>query len=124
MSPVIPVLVKDAQRQPLPVQTKDVQTQTQAPKESLADPIPAIRPAVKIDLPAQGKKEASAGATSEAPSSATGNNGAMERGTSSDLLLARRSRAAADGDGDKVEAKHEAEAQAVAEAAIRQLEIN
>lgn len=124
MSPAIPVLVKDAQRQPLPVQTKDVQTQTQAPKESLADPIPAIRPAVKIDLPAQGKKEASAGATSEAPSSATGNNGAMERGTSSDVLLARRSRAAADGDGDKVEAKHEAEAQAVAEAAIRQLEIN
>ena len=128
MSPVIPVSVKDAQRQPLvgslstaiPVQMKDVQTQ--APKESLAAPIPAIRPSVKIDLPAQGK-EASAGATSEVPSSATGNNAAVERSTSSDILLARQSRAA-DGDDDKAEAKHEAEAQAVAEAAIRQLEIN
>ncbi|KXG38314.1 double-stranded RNA-binding protein 6 [Sorghum bicolor] len=149
MSPVIPVSVKDAQRQPLvgslstaiPVQMKDMQTQTpkeslstaipvqmkdvqtQAPKESLSAPIPAIRPSlVKIDLPAQGK-EASASATSEVPSSATGNNAAVECTASSDALLARQSRAA-DGDKDKAEAKHEAEAQAVAEAAIRQLEIN
>jgi hypothetical protein len=104
----------------IPVQMKDVQTQ--APMESLAAPIPAIRPSVKIDLPAQGK-EASAGATSEVPSSANGNNAAVECSTSSDILLARQSRAA-DGDDDKAEAKHEAEAQAVAEAAIRQLEIN
>lgn len=128
MSPVIPVLVKDAQRQPLvgslsaaiPVQMKDVQNQ--GPKESLAAPIPEIRPSVNIDLPAQGK-EASAGATSEVPSSSTGNSAAVDCSTSSDTLLARQSRAA-DGDDDKVEAKQEAEAQAVAEAAIRQLEIN
>lgn len=91
MSPVIPVPVKDAQRRPaaIPVQMKDVQTQ--APKEPLAAPI-----SVKTDTPAQ-VKEASAGATSEAPSSATGNDAAVECSASSESGLARQS-GAADGD--------------------------
>jgi hypothetical protein len=93
MSPVIPVPVKDAQRRPaaIPVQMKDVQTQ--APKEPLAAPIPAARPSVMTDTPAQ-VKEASAGATSEAPSSATGNNAAVECSASSETVLARQSGAA------------------------------
>jgi hypothetical protein len=61
--------------------------QTQGPKESLAAPIRAIRPSVKIDIPAQ-VKEASASASSELPSSATDNNAAMECSTSSKMFLA------------------------------------
>lgn len=118
MSPtVIPVPVKDAQRRPaaIPVQMKDVQTQ--APKEPLAAPIPAARPSVKTDTPAQAK-EASAGATSEAPSSATGNNAAVECSASSGTALARLSGAA---DGDtlvmrKLSMRPEAQAAAEAEA--------
>ncbi|OEL32813.1 Double-stranded RNA-binding protein 6, partial [Dichanthelium oligosanthes] len=127
--PVIPVQVKDAQRQPLvgslsaaiPIQMKDVQTQ--APKESPAAPVPATRPSVKIEAPAQAK-EASTVVTSEVPCPA-GNATAVEctTSTSSDITPTRQSRAA-EGDGGKAEAEHEAEAQAVAEAAIRQLEIN
>jgi hypothetical protein len=130
VSPVIPVQVKDAQHQPLvgslsaaiPIQMKDVQTQAPKPKESLAAPIPAIKPSVKIEAPAQAK-EASAVVTSEAPCSAAGNTTAVECTTSSDITPTRQS-STADGDVSKAEAEHEAEAQAVAEAAIRQLEIN
>ncbi|RLN39029.1 hypothetical protein C2845_PM01G39520 [Panicum miliaceum] len=130
VSPVIPVQEKDAQRQPLvgslsaaiPIQMKDVQTQAPKPKESLAAPIPAIKPSVKIEAPAQAK-EASAVVTGEAPCSAAGNTTAAECTASSDITPTRQSRAA-DGDVSKAEAEHEAEAQAVAEAAIRQLEIN
>ncbi|WVZ59350.1 hypothetical protein U9M48_009503 [Paspalum notatum var. saurae] len=127
-SPVIPVQVKDAQRRPfvgslspvIPIQMKDVQTQ--APKESLAAPVPVTRPLVKIEPPAQGKV-ASAVATSEMPSSASNNAPAVECATSPDSFSTRQSRAA-EGDDGKAEAEHEAAAQAVAEAAIRQLEIN
>ncbi|RLN15643.1 hypothetical protein C2845_PM02G11480 [Panicum miliaceum] len=130
VSPVIPVQVKDAQRQPLvvslsaaiPIQMKDVQTQAPKPKESLAAPIPAIKPSVKMEAPAQAK-EASAVVTSEAPCSAAGNTTTVECTTSSDITPTRQS-STADGDVSKAEAEHEAEAQAVAEAAIRQLEIN
>ncbi|KAG2537443.1 double-stranded RNA-binding protein 6-like [Panicum virgatum] len=130
VSPVIPVRVKDALRQPLvgslspaiPIQMKDVQTQAPKPKESLAAPIPAIKPSVKIEAPAQAK-DASAVVTSEALCSAAGNATAAECTTSSDITPTRQSKAA-EGDGSKAEAEHEAEAQAVAEAAIRQLEIN
>jgi hypothetical protein len=128
VSSVIPVQVKDAQRQPfvgslsgaIPIKVKDVQTQ--APKESLAAPIPAIRPSVKIESPAQAK-EAPAVVTCEIPCSAAGNTTAVECTASSEVTPTRQSRAA-DGDDSKAEAAHEAEAQAVAEAAIRQLEIN
>jgi len=128
VSPVIPVRVKDALRQPLvgslspAIQMKDVQTQAPKLKESLAAPIPAIKPSVKIEAPAQAK-DASAVVTSEALCSAAGNATAAECTTSSDITPTRQSRAA-EGDGSKAEAEHEAEAQAVAEAAIRQLEIN
>jgi hypothetical protein len=119
MSPaVIPVPVKDAQCRPaIPVQMKDVQIQ--APKEPLAAPIPAARPSVKTDTPAQ-LKEASAGASSEAPSSATGNNAAVECSASSETVLARQSGAA---DEDtlvlmrKLSMRPEAQSAAEAEAA-------
>ncbi|CAN6293219.1 unnamed protein product [Urochloa humidicola] len=130
VSPVIPVQVKDAQRQrqplvgslsaAIPIQMKDVQTQ--APKESLAAPIPTIKPSVKIEAPAQAK-EASAVVTSEVPSSPAGSTAAAECTASSDITRTAQA-TAVDGEDSKAEAEHEAEAQAVAEAAIRQLEIN
>uniref|UniRef100_A0A0A9CT44 Uncharacterized protein n=1 Tax=Arundo donax TaxID=35708 RepID=A0A0A9CT44_ARUDO len=137
VSPVIPVQVKDAQRQPptgslspvIPIQMKDVQSQPL--KESLslgkgaplAAPFPAIRPLVKIEAPAQAK-EASKVLTSEVPCSGASNTAtAVECTAALDFHPTRQSRAA-DANHGKAEADHEAEAQAVAEAAIKQLEIN
>ncbi|KAF8723109.1 hypothetical protein HU200_022264 [Digitaria exilis] len=128
VSPVIPAHLKDAQRHPLvgsvsaviPMQMKNVQTQ--APKESLAAPVLGIKPSVKIEAPAQAK-EASAVVPSEVPCPVAGSTTAVDCTTSSDIMPTKQSKAADGGDG-KAEAEHEAEAQAVAEAAIRQLEIN
>ncbi|XP_062205318.1 double-stranded RNA-binding protein 6-like [Phragmites australis] len=136
MSPMISVQVKDAQRQPLtgslspviPIQMKDVQSQSLKETPSLgkgaplAAPFPATRPLVKIEGPAQAK-EASKLVTSEVSGSAAGNTAAVECTTASDFLPTRQLRAG-DADDGKAEAEHEAEAQAVAEAAIRQLDIN
>ncbi|XP_062200863.1 double-stranded RNA-binding protein 6-like isoform X2 [Phragmites australis] len=136
MSPVISVQVKDAQRQPLSgspspvihIQMKDVQSQPLKGSLSLGNSaplstlFPAIQSSVKIEAPIQAK-EASKAATSEVPCSAAGNTAAVER-TASLEFLPTRQLGAADASDDKAEAEHKAEAQAVAEAAIKQLDIN
>ncbi|TVU30346.1 hypothetical protein EJB05_21962, partial [Eragrostis curvula] len=130
----MPVQVKDVQQQPLigslppaiSVQMKDVQPQPlkdsplNGKSTSLVAPLPAIKPSVKIEAPAE-PKEASKVAASEVPCSTDSNAAAMESTVASNFLPTEELRAAAD---DKVEADHEAEAQAVAEAAIKQLDIN
>ncbi|KAK3153942.1 hypothetical protein QOZ80_2BG0183550 [Eleusine coracana subsp. coracana] len=151
-SPVIPVQVKDVQYQPLkeamPVQVKDVQrqppigslspaiptqmkdVQPQKSKDSLslgksapvAAPLPSIRLSIKIEAPAE-MKEASKVVTSEVPCSTGSIPAAVECTKDSDVLPKELSRAANAND-EKAEAEHEAVAQAVAEAAIKQLEIN
>ncbi|KAF8723106.1 hypothetical protein HU200_022261 [Digitaria exilis] len=90
--------------------------------ESLAAPVPGIKLSVKIEAPAQAK-EASAAVPSEVPCFAAGNTTDVDWTTSSEIMPTKRLKAAYGGDG-KAEAEHEAEAQSVAEAAIRQLEIN
>ncbi|KAL6640935.1 hypothetical protein ACP70R_019116 [Stipagrostis hirtigluma subsp. patula] len=136
VSPVMSIQVNDAQRQPvkglpspvIPIQTKDVQSQPQ--KESLSlgkdaplsAPLPTTKSSVKIEAPAE-VKEGSIVATSEVPCSAADSAAAVECTTTSNLPPSRQLRTA-DAEDSKGEAEHEAEAQAVAEAAIRQLEIN
>jgi hypothetical protein len=147
-SPVIPVLVKDVQSQPIkeamPVQVKEVERQSlmgslspvipiqmkdaqpQQLKDSLclgksaplAAPSPAIRPLIKIEAPAE-TKGASKVVTSEVLCSNGSNAAVVECTKDSDVLPTQQLKAADVGDK-----KAEAEAQAVAEAAIKLLEIN
>ncbi|GJM84825.1 hypothetical protein PR202_ga00534 [Eleusine coracana subsp. coracana] len=130
----MPVQVKDVQRQPhigslspvIPIQVKDVQSQQSKDSLSLvkstplAAPLPAIRSSVKIEAPAETKK-ASKVDTSEVPCSTGSIPAAVECTKDSDVLPTKQLRDVGD---EKAEAEHEAEAQAVAEAAIKQLEIN
>lgn len=134
LSSAIPVQVKDGQHQlfkgspssVFPIQMKDVQRQ--APKEPLsigkgaplAFPLPATRPPVKIEAPAQ-VKDASQVVTSEVLCPAAGSTVAAKCTTSADFLPASQSTAV---DAENVEGVHgdvvDAEA---AEDIIKHLEI-
>ncbi|CAM0956769.1 unnamed protein product [Alopecurus aequalis] len=134
VSSVIPVQVNDAQHQlfkaslssVMPIQMKDVQPQPPMEPLSLgkgappAVPIPATRPPVKIEAPAQ-VKDASQVVTSGVPCPAAGSTVAAECATSADILPASQSTAADADNGEGVQ--NDAVDAEAAEDIIKHLEI-